>query len=202
MKKLIRFVVAFLVILGVGFGGYFVYQQSQFKVSESTAKKTAMTDANLKAKDITRTTVEKSLDDGMAVYEIDLTTVDGEYEYTIDGKTGDIITRDAELSNLKQSSSRALESDTSDTSSTSKTSTTSSSSANISATDANKIALKDAGLTEDQITNLETEEDTKNGNLYYEIEFDNPATNEEHSYDIDARTGKIVHKTKEPLDNY
>ncbi|MGT2832768.1 PepSY domain-containing protein [Streptococcus halotolerans] len=203
MKTLIRFIVTLLVILGLGAGGYFVYQQSQFKVSESTAKQTAMKDANLTAKDVTRTKIEKSLDDGLAVYEIDLTTIDGEYEYTIDGKTGDIITRDTDLSETRQSSSKdqQKQNDHSDSSSTQKASS-SSSSAKISAADAIQIALKDAGLTEDQIINLEAEEDTKNGHLYYEIEFDNPATNEEHNYDIDTQSGKIVHKTKEPLDNH
>lgn len=53
------------------------------------------------------------------------------------------------------------------------------------------IALKNAGLSADQVTALEAERDGGK----YEIEFINAATGDDYGYDISASSGKILEKS-------
>lgn len=52
------------------------------------------------------------------------------------------------------------------------------------------IALTHAGLTSDQIYELEVELDSEDGTMVYEIEFE--AAGEEYEYDINAHSGQVV----------
>ncbi len=60
----------------------------------------------------------------------------------------------------------------------------------ISADDALKIALKDAGVTKDSISDYESELERQLGILVYDIEF--KSGNKEYSYEIHAENGSIV----------
>ena len=51
-------------------------------------------------------------------------------------------------------------------------------------------ALKAAGLSKDQVKNIEIELDYEHGVMVYEVEFDRGF--DEYSYDIDAKTGEVV----------
>ena len=51
-------------------------------------------------------------------------------------------------------------------------------------------ALKAAGLTKDQVKNIEIELDYEHGVMVYEVEFDRSF--DEYEYDIDAKTGAVV----------
>ena len=51
-------------------------------------------------------------------------------------------------------------------------------------------ALKAAGLSKDQVKNIEIELDYEHGVMVYEVEFDRRF--DEYSYDIDAKTGEVV----------
>ncbi|MFU2206003.1 PepSY domain-containing protein [Streptococcus pluranimalium] len=183
-------IAALLVLGGIGIGGYHLFSESQFSISESRAKAIAIRDANLNSKEITRIKIEKDIDDGMAVYEIDLMTVEGEYEYTIDGKTGDIVTRDAELSSILQESSQESSSAISH-----------SASAKLSVDEAKAKVLEDAGLGASEVTNMLVENDTENGVPKYDIEFDDVANKREYSYTVNAETGEITKRSSELLDN-
>ena len=57
---------------------------------------------------------------------------------------------------------------------------------------AKSIAFKAAGAKESKIKKLEVEFDADNGRLTYEIDF--MYNNKEYEYDIDAVSGKIIHK--------
>lgn len=61
--------------------------------------------------------------------------------------------------------------------------------------EAKRIALADAGITEQDMRNLEISLDLENGIMVYEIEFD--TAEYEYEYDINAITGEIVWKDKE-----
>lgn len=61
--------------------------------------------------------------------------------------------------------------------------------------EAKRIALADAGITEQDMRNLEIGLDLENGIMVYEIEFD--TAEYEYEYDINAVTGEIVWKDKE-----
>ena len=67
--------------------------------------------------------------------------------------------------------------------------------AKITKEEAKKIALKDAGITENEIRDFEIELDRDNGILKYEISFEKG--NDDYDYDIDANTGKIINKEKD-----
>ena len=64
------------------------------------------------------------------------------------------------------------------------------SASDITIEEAKDIALKNANLTNDQVTFTEVKLDIENGIQKYELEFYN--NNKEYSYEIDANTGKIL----------
>lgn len=198
MKKLIGSGLGLVAVAGLAFGGYYVYQQSQFQISESKAVTAAMRDANLSKNDVTKTEVDKEIEDGMAVYEIDLTTIDGDYDYVIDGETGDIISRDIDRNTLNTSTSASTSANQNSSEQSAPQATPS---AKISADQAKEIALKDANRSESDVTNLTVEEETDNGKVYLDVSFDDPANNRDYSYDIDGETGAIVTKTEDPLND-
>ncbi|MFZ7176684.1 PepSY domain-containing protein [Streptococcus hyovaginalis] len=198
MKKLIGSGLGLVAVAGLAFGGYYVYQQSQFQISESKAVTAAMRDANLSKNDVTKTEVDKEIEDGMAVYEIDLTTIDGDYDYVIDGKTGDIISRDIDRNTLNTSTSASTSANQSSSEQSAPQATPS---AKISADQAKEIALKDANRSESDVTNLTVEEESDNGKVYLDVSFDDPANNRDYSYDIDGETGAIVTKTEDLLND-
>lgn len=198
MKKLIGLGLGLVAVAGLAFGGYYVYQQSQFQISESKAVTAAMRDANLSKNDVTKTEVDKEIEDGMAVYEIDLTTIDGDYDYVIDGETGDIISRDIDRNTLNTSTSASTSANQNSSEQSAPQATPS---AKISADQAKEIALKDANRSESDVTNLTVEEETDNGKVYLDVSFDDPANNRDYSYDIDGETGAIVTKTEDPLND-
>ena len=66
----------------------------------------------------------------------------------------------------------------------------SSTSSQISASKAKSIALKDAGLSESQVYDLEVELDRDNGKLHYDVSFEKDG--KDYDYEINASTGKII----------
>lgn len=66
---------------------------------------------------------------------------------------------------------------------------------NISLEDAKSIALKDAGFDASQVQFTSTELDTDDGIEKYEIDFINDGY--EYEYDINAKTGEIIEKSKD-----
>lgn len=66
----------------------------------------------------------------------------------------------------------------------------------ISKTEAKEIALKDAGLSENDVTMKKCRMDYDDGAAKYEVEFRN-ADGYEYEYEIDAETGKILDKDVE-----
>ena len=61
------------------------------------------------------------------------------------------------------------------------------------------IALKDVGVPKEKAANVQVEFDCEDGALIYEVEF--AADGIAYEYDLDARTGKILSKETEALDN-
>lgn len=54
------------------------------------------------------------------------------------------------------------------------------------------IALTDAGLTKDEIRDLDVELDKEFGKAHYDIDFEKGTT--DYDYEIDAQTGEILHR--------
>ena len=68
----------------------------------------------------------------------------------------------------------------------------------ITKEDALSIALKHAGLTEDQITRLHTQFGYDDGHPEYDVDFHHDGM--EYDYEIHAESGKILHSEIEPAD--
>ena len=62
----------------------------------------------------------------------------------------------------------------------------------ISREQALQIALEDAGLTQDQIHDLEVELDNDGGALHFDVDFE--VNDKDYDYEIDAEDGKILKK--------
>ena len=95
----------------------------------------------------------------------------------------------------KTSTSEPAKTETSTAANTSTTSTTTESAApaqtqQISADQAKEIALKDAGLSAADVTELKAELDTDDAVVHYDVEFKHAG--QEYDYDIEAATGAIM----------
>jgi uncharacterized membrane protein YkoI len=66
--------------------------------------------------------------------------------------------------------------------------------AGITAKDAKEAALKHAGLSESQVSDVDVDLDRDNGKLIYEVDFNSGDT--EYDYDIDAETGDVISADK------
>lgn len=70
----------------------------------------------------------------------------------------------------------------------------------ISEDEAKSIALKDAGLTEDQISGIRIKLERDDGIQQYEVEF--YAGDKEYDYEIDAESGNILSKNMDVEDDF
>ncbi len=68
----------------------------------------------------------------------------------------------------------------------------------LTADEALNIALEQAGVTRENIRNLENTLESENGVLVYEIDFE--SGNTEYSYDVNAETGAIVERDRDRAD--
>ena len=70
----------------------------------------------------------------------------------------------------------------------------------ISEEEAKAIALKDAGLTEEEVSSIRVKMETDDGVQEYEVDF--YAVDKEYDYDIDAQTGEIRSKDMDIDDDF
>ena len=74
-------------------GGIYAYQHVGYSLSAAEAQEIAYQNAGVSPSDITFKEVDRDREDGKATYDIDFTTADGDYSYTIDASTGSIMQR-------------------------------------------------------------------------------------------------------------
>lgn len=92
-----------------------------------------------------------------------------EYEYSINARTGQVLSYEYELSSGGSVSAGGNY---------------------ITAQEARQAALDDAGLSESEVTFIKTKLDQDNGSMVYDIEF--YTASQEYDYEIDALTGKVL----------
>ena len=180
-------------------GGWFAYSASRYKISAEEAQAIALKNAGVTDSDLIFSQVEKDSDDMKATYEVSFNTAEGEYDYTIDAETGSILDRDYEVVGTVASSNNAVA--VADTTTSSNAVSSAVVTPTMTETQAKEIALKDAGLAETAVVNLLVQLDVENGKQYYEVDFDDPKAGLDYSYTIDAETGAIVEKSKEPIND-
>lgn len=155
----------------------------------------ALEDAKFKDSDVTKVKGSYESDDGKLKYEIKFIADGKEYEYDINGKTGEILDKSVEKIEVnkpvekKSEVVKPVEKEPAVVKPVEKDPVVE----NISAADAKAIALKDANVSSDVRAKVELSED--DGILYYDVEFISGSN--EYDYDINAKTGAILDKSVE-----
>ncbi len=142
-------------------------------IGAEKAKSIALSHAGFTASQVQRLKVEKDYDDGRLEYEVEFYAGTTEYDYTISGTDGTILSQDKEEHGGSQTTQPSAGSD-------------------IGAEKAKSIALSDAGFTASQVQNLQVEKDYDDGRLEYQVEFRVNGT--EYEYTISAADGTILER--------
>ena len=121
------------------------------------------------------------------VYEVEFDRGYDEYDYDINAKTGAVVAYDNEISGKDVKSDSSTKKDNDKVTSTKENV--------IGKAAAKSAALKHAGITEAQATQLKVELDRDDGKLVYDVEF--KSAGYEYDYEIDAVKGTILQSDKE-----
>ena len=127
--------------------------------------------------------VDPELDEFPAHYEVELHTQWGEFEYLVDAYTGKVLSGQKDLLAAVSASNET-------TKPSGQKPAPSGTMQDIGYAKAKSIALNHAGLSENQVYDMDIELDDEDGKLVYEIEF--KSGNMEYDYEIDARTGAVL----------
>lgn len=156
-------------------------------IGKNEAKKIALSDAGLSASDISGSEVKLDFENGKLEYEVEFFDNEkgNEYDYHINGKNGDIVSKDIESKNGVNVLSQKEQ-----TSDAPQESSEQNSNQNISLQSAKSIALSDAGLSESEVTFVKEKTDTDNNIKVYDIEF--YSADKEYDYEIKVSDGTII----------
>ncbi len=88
MKKVLT-VLLIIVILGALIGGFFIYRHASSTIGKNAAVEIALKDAEVNRANAYD--IDADYEHGW--YEVNFETASGEYEYRIDAKTGEILSR-------------------------------------------------------------------------------------------------------------
>ena len=139
-------------------------------LAEDAALAIVFADAQVTKEDIRELEVELDRTGTSSHYDVDFEKDGQDYDYEIDAETGKILKKEVPQP-AQDTSAEATK---------------------ITRDEALKIALEDAGLTQDQIRDLEVELDKDGGELHYDVDFE--VNDKDYDYEIDAETGKILKK--------
>ena len=183
------------------------------ELSEQEAKAAVFSHAGVSEQDILSLRIDKGVENGSPVYEIDFTTAEKSYDYDIVRSSGEILHSSYDVlgaeipkakEETKESSSQAEASSSSPASnggtasqatqapaaSSQAAQPSNNTSSAITKDQAKSIALKDAGVSESATQFVWVKENYDDGRLVYEVEF--YANGTEYDYDIDQVTGRIL----------
>ena len=163
-------------------------------IGVEAAKSAAFAHAGLDASQVTMGEVDFDYEDGRMVYELEFYADGAEYEYDIDASTGAVVKFSQEGGRTQTSSSAGSGGASGNVSSGSGSGTAQSgaggTAADIGREAALAAALSHAGVSQDQVYNLEVKREYDDGRLEYEIEF--KAGGWEYEYTISAADGTIL----------
>ena len=164
-------------------------------IGVEAAKSAAFAHAGLDAAQVTMGEVDFDYEDGRMVYELEFYADGAEYEYDIDASTGAVVKFSQEGGRTQTSSSAGSGGNSGGVPSgsgggTAQTGAGGSSSPDIGSEAALAAALSHAGVSRDQVYDLEVQRDRDDGRLEYEIEFKTGGW--EYEYTISAADGAIL----------
>lgn len=162
-------------------------EEKKKEISLDEAKEIAVKRAYLTSDEVTFTKAElDDDDDGVKNYDIEFTSKNKEYEYSINAADGKILSSKVEyISTEPQKLQKPQQSQQ-------QQQVPQESKKEISVNEAKEIALKHANLTSDKVTftKAQLDVDDDDGVRKYEIEF--TYNNKEYDYEINASTGAII----------
>ena len=135
--------------------------------------------------------VDSELDEFPAHYEVELHTAWGEFEYLVDAYTGKVLSGQKDLLTTASTPNET-------TKPSDQKPDPSGTAQDIGYAKAKSIALKHAGVSENEAYDMDIELDNEDGILVYEVEF--KSGNMEYDYEINAATGAIL-KHESELDD-
>ena len=166
-------------------------------IGKDAALSAALKAAGLSKDQVKNIEIELDYEHGVMVYEVEFDRGFDEYSYDIDAKTGEVVAYDNEINGKEVEFDKNPEindNDDNDDDDDDKV-------VNVPAEDvigkdaAKSAALKHAGLTAAQVTELSVELDRENGKTVYEVEF--KSAGYEYSCEIDAVKGTVLYSDKE-----
>lgn len=180
-------------------------------IGADKAEHFALVDAGIDPVDAIMSTTDYSYEDGKFVYEVEFDYNGTEYDYLIDAETGAVVKKNQSLDDdyingvqntngVTHQKPAITESTTSVHEQTQSQSTTQSSnhqSGDIGVDKAKEIALKEAGLTADEVTFKKAKFDHDDGYRLYEIEFTKGIM--EYEYKINADDGSVLEFDKDSI---
>ncbi|WP_018367754.1 PepSY domain-containing protein [Streptococcus entericus] len=143
---------------------------STAQISQDQAKLIAFDAAMVKEGDVSNLTIREDLELGQKVYEIAFVSGNRDYSYTVKASDGSILERENEPADATVATELTPE-------------------------QAKETALQDAGLTEQEVTNLTVTQDTEGMAVVFDVDFDYNGM--EYSYTIDATTGQVISQETE-----
>lgn len=149
------------------------------QISTDEAKKIALENAGVQESDAVYVNAKLDYDDGKAVYDVEFYSGSTEYDYEIDASTGAVLSYDHDIENSPAASA------------------SSSGEVKIDLDTAKATALKQAGLSEGNVTMKEAKLEYDDGKAVYQIEFFDTQT--EYDYKIDASSGAVLEFDKESI---
>ena len=163
-------------------------------IGVEAAKSAAFAHAGLDASQVTMGEVDFDYEDGRMVYELEFYANGAEYEYDIDASTGAVV-KSSQEGGRTQTGSGAGSGGASGNVPSGAGSGTAQSGAGGTATDIGRedalaAALNHAGISQDQVYDLEVKREYDDGRLEYEIEFKTGGW--EYEYTISAADGAIL----------
>lgn len=163
-------------------------------IGVEAAKSAAFAHAGLDAAQVTMGEVDFDYEDGRMVYELEFYASGAEYEYDIDASTGAVVKSSQEGGRTQTGSSAGSGGASGNVSSGAGSGTAQSgaggTAADIGSEAALAAALNHAGVSRDQVYDLEVQRDRDDGRLEYEIEFKTGGW--EYEYTISAADGAIL----------
>ena len=153
------------------------------RITAQEAEAIALKHAGIAAEDVRYLRNEFDYDDGIPEYDIEFHMEGLEYEYEIHAESGAIL-----RSHIEQEPMPAAPAP--------QPAATEPAASRLTKEEAIAIALKEAGLAEEQVIHRRAELDYENGQPVYEIEFHSGEA--EYDYDIHAETGAVLSREAEP----
>lgn len=151
----------------------------QYSITAEEAENIALKDAGVSRDNVDFITSHAGRDDGIYLYDVEFFAGDRKYEYEINASNGNIIQSDIDYERYSGGNAGANNGGNT-------------SQANITAEEAENIALKDAGVSRSSVRYIKSKLDRDDGRTVYEVEFAVDYT--EYEYEINAADGNIISK--------